>query len=113
MEKESFDHLEVAHVLNTFFIAIKVDREQRPDIDELYGYVPAITGKGSGWPTTLLLTPEGDAFFGGVYYPKQQLLTLLAGAEDAWRNKRNNIYKNAQVINNRKSYISIHTPNPI
>lgn len=98
MERESFDDLDVARVLNKDFIAIKVDREQRPDLDELYGYVPAITGKGSGWPTTILLTPEGDAFFGGVYYPKHQLLNLLAGSQNAWRNRRDDIYKSAQVI---------------
>lgn len=98
MEKESFDDLEVASILNKHFIAIKVDREQRPDIDELYGYVPVITGKLTGWPTTILLKANGDAFYGGVYYPKQELVSLLTRIRHTWETDMDAINRQAKSI---------------
>lgn len=71
MERESFEDREVAALLNAGFIAIKVDREERPDVDELYmKAVTAMTGQG-GWPMSVFLTPDGEPFFGGTYFPPE------------------------------------------
>ncbi|MEK8214563.1 thioredoxin domain-containing protein [Paenibacillus sp. FSL L8-0463] len=73
MERESFEDEEVAQLLNNNFVAIKVDREERPDIDALYMSVcQALTGSG-GWPLTVLLTPEKKPFYAGTYFPKRQM----------------------------------------
>lgn len=77
MERESFEDLEVARFLNQNFIAIKVDREERPDVDGIYlAAVEALTG-GGGWPMTVVLTPERQPFFGGTYFPRDRFLDLL------------------------------------
>ncbi|OKP99311.1 thioredoxin domain-containing protein [Paenibacillus sp. P46E] len=73
MERESFEDQEVAKLLNDHYVAIKVDREERPDIDALYMSVcQALTGSG-GWPLTVLLTPEKKPFYAGTYFPKRQM----------------------------------------
>ena len=71
MERESFEHEATARYLNDHFIAIKVDREERPDLDQLYmGAVQAMTG-GGGWPMSVFLTPDGRPFYGGTYFPDE------------------------------------------
>jgi uncharacterized protein YyaL (SSP411 family) len=88
MERESFTREDVAKALNDSFVAIKVDREERPDVDEVYmRAVVAMTGNG-GWPMTVLLTPEGKPFFGGVYFPHDPLLQLLTRAAADWKKDR-------------------------
>ena len=85
MADESFEDLEVAQVLNRDFIAIKVDREARPDLDATYlAAVERMTGDG-GWPLTVFLTPDRRAFFGATYLPKRQLLEVLARIHKVWR----------------------------
>jgi uncharacterized protein len=85
MEHESFEHQDVADALNANFIAIKVDREERPDVDSIYmDSVQAMTGSG-GWPLTVLLTPDRVPFFGGTYFPKPNLLDVLAQISQAWQ----------------------------
>jgi uncharacterized protein YyaL (SSP411 family) len=87
MEEESFDDEEVADFLNRHFVSIKVDREQRPDLDEYYMTgVQLVTGQG-GWPMSNLLTPEGKPFFGGTYFPKQRFLALLEQARATWQDQ--------------------------
>jgi uncharacterized protein YyaL (SSP411 family) len=83
MERESFENHEIANYLNEHFVSIKVDREERPDIDEIYmTAVQLLTGQG-GWPLTVFLTPDLKPFFGGTYFPPQDrwgrpgLLTVL------------------------------------
>ena len=69
MERESFESEEIARVLNEHFVSIKVDREERPDVDRMYMlFVQASTGSG-GWPMSVWLTPERKPFFGGTYFP--------------------------------------------
>src|SRR5688500_9725638 len=69
MERESFEDAEIAAFLNEHFVSIKVDREERPDVDAVYmEFVQASTGSG-GWPLTAFLTPDGKPFFGGTYFP--------------------------------------------
>ena len=91
MAHESFEDEDVARALNADFVAVKVDREERPDIDAVYmAATTALTGHG-GWPMTCLLTPDGDPFFAGTYFPKAQFLQLLAGAKDAWTTQRSRV----------------------
>ncbi len=93
MEVESFEDLEIAAFLNEHFVCIKVDREERPDVDEAYmAAVNALTGRG-GWPMTVLLTPEREPFFAGTYFPARDgdrgskigLLTLLKRVHEDWQ----------------------------
>src|SRR6266571_3158298 len=77
MERESFEDPEIARYMNENFVAIKVDREERPDVDDVYmAAVELLTG-GGGWPMTTALTPERQPFFGGTYFPPRQFLEVL------------------------------------
>ena len=88
MERESFSQADVAVVLNASFVAIKVDREERPDLDEVYVHaVESMTGA-AGWPLNVLLTPEGKPFFGGTYVPREKLVALLSRAAADWKKDR-------------------------
>jgi uncharacterized protein len=88
MAHESFADDEVAAVMNDGFVCIKVDREERPDLDAVYmDATVALTGRG-GWPMTCFLTPDGRPFFCGTYYPKADFLRLLAAVIDTWRHRR-------------------------
>ncbi|WP_231992060.1 thioredoxin domain-containing protein [Mycobacterium sp. ACS4331] len=91
MAHESFEDDEVAAAMNAGFVCIKVDREERPDLDAVYmNATVALTGQG-GWPMTCFLTPDGRPFFCGTYYPKPQFLQLLAAVEDTWRGRRDEV----------------------
>src|SRR5450631_1160532 len=91
MAHESFEDDEVAAVLNAGFVAIKVDREERPDIDAVYmSATTALTGQG-GWPMTCFLTPSGEPFFCGTYYPRPSLLQLLSQISGAWTDQRDEV----------------------
>lgn len=94
MAHESFENEEVAELLNQKYIAIKVDREERPDIDAVYMSVcQAVTGSG-GWPLTVIMTPEQHPFFAGTYFPKKSrygrpgLMEILQEIEKMWRQRR-------------------------
>jgi uncharacterized protein YyaL (SSP411 family) len=101
MAHESFDDAEVADLMNEKFVNVKVDREERPDVDEIYmEAVQAITGHG-GWPMTVFLTPEGKPFFGGTYFPKTRRGGMLSFPElchridELWRTRRADIDEQA------------------
>jgi uncharacterized protein YyaL (SSP411 family) len=94
MERESFEDEATAAFLNSRFVAIKVDREERPDLDQIYmGAVQAMTGQG-GWPMSVFLTPEGRPFYGGTYFPDEprhgmpSFRMVLEGIDRAWREQR-------------------------
>src|ERR1700712_174124 len=94
MEHESFENEGIARVLNENFVAIKVDREERPDLDQIYmKAVQMLTGHG-GWPMSVFLTPELKPFYGGTYWPPQSSRgmpgfdQILAAVIDAWKNRR-------------------------
>jgi uncharacterized protein YyaL (SSP411 family) len=90
MAHESFEDVDVAAAMNEF-VCIKVDREERPDIDAVYmNATVAMTGHG-GWPMTCFLTPDGRPFFCGTYYPKPQFLQLLAAVAETWRLRRDDV----------------------
>ncbi len=91
MAHESFEDDEVAAVMNAGFVCIKVDREERPDIDAVYmNATVALTGQG-GWPMTCFLTPDGRPFFCGTYYPKDGFLQLLSAVSSTWRDRRREV----------------------
>jgi uncharacterized protein YyaL (SSP411 family) len=94
MEHESFEDEETARILNDHFISIKVDREERPDLDQIYmTAVQLMTGQG-GWPMSMFLTPDLKPFYGGTYFPPEDkygrpgFKTLLRSLVDAWKNRR-------------------------
>lgn len=116
MEKESFEDPEAAALINKYFIPIKVDREERPDIDQIYMAVcQALTGSG-GWPLTVLLTPDKKPFFAGTYFPKesrfgrQGLMDLLPKAADLWANGRDELLQSAENITRHLQEISRAAP---
>jgi len=85
MEHESFADQQVAKILNANFVCIKVDREERPDVDAIYmKAVTEVMGQRGGWPLSVFLTPDRDPFFGGTYFPKESFMNLLGKVHDAW-----------------------------
>ncbi|ORV47597.1 thioredoxin domain-containing protein [Mycobacterium conspicuum] len=91
MAHESFEDDTVAAAMNAGFVCIKVDREERPDIDAVYmNATVALTGQG-GWPMTCFLTPDGRPFYCGTYYPKDAFLQLLSAVSQTWRERRGEV----------------------
>jgi uncharacterized protein YyaL (SSP411 family) len=106
MAHESFADEEVAALLNQYFVSVKVDREERPDIDQVYMAVTqTMTGRG-GWPNSVFLTPDKKPFFAGTYFPKQTrwglpgLMELLPKIAKIWQEDRENVLKSAEQITN-------------
>ncbi|BCJ44480.1 hypothetical protein GCM10010168_12940 [Actinoplanes ianthinogenes] len=98
MAHESFEDEAIAAQLNEGFVAIKVDREERPDVDAVYmTATQAMTGQG-GWPMTVFATPGGDPFFCGTYFPKQQFGRLLTSVTTAWRDQRDEVVKQGAAV---------------
>lgn len=104
MEKESFEDEEVAKLMNDAFVSIKVDREERPDIDGIYMSVcQIITGSG-GWPLTIVMTPDKKPFFTGTYFPKHNrfnrigMLDLVPRLKEVWKTKKEEVLKSADEI---------------
>lgn len=104
MARESFSNPEIAAVLNEHFVAIKVDREERPDIDRIYlEALRRLTGRG-GWPATILLTPALEPFFGGTYFPREPqgglpgLKRLLVAINTAWHEQRERLIQNGRDV---------------
>jgi hypothetical protein len=112
MERESFMDEEIAALLNKHFVSIKVDREERPDIDSIYMtslytyHRLAGTGRGGGWPLSMFLTPEGEPFFGGTYFPARDgdrgaatgFLTILQRVQEIWKERPDQIRQDAKVV---------------
>lgn len=104
MERESFEDEEVAEVLNEHFICIKVDREERPDVDHIYmSFCQALTGHG-GWPLSIFMTADKKPFYAGTYFPKYSkyghpgLMEVLEKITDAWDRRRSEILKSSESI---------------
>src|SRR5207248_10199235 len=104
MDRESYDDPEVARIVNENFIAVKVDRDERPDIDSRYQIaVSAISGQG-GWPLTAFLTPDGKPFYGGTYFPPQEhhgrpsFRRVLLSISDAYREKGEDVAEQARLV---------------
>src|SRR5579863_1227310 len=104
MAHESFEDTETAALMNQLFVSIKVDREERPDIDEVYMASLHALGERGGWPLTMFLTPEGEPFWGGTYFPKTAqygrpgFVTVLRSVAEAFRAEPDRIAQNVQSI---------------
>ena len=104
MAHESFEDESTAALLNERFVSVKVDREERPDVDAVYmEAVQAITGRG-GWPMTVFLTPDRRPFYGGTYFPKDSrgglpgFTTVLQAIDAAWRDQRDEVVGQAEQL---------------
>lgn len=116
MEKESFEDAETADIINKSFVAIKVDREERPDIDSIYMSVcQMLTGNG-GWPLTIIMAPNKKPFFAGTYFPKYDkfgksgLLTLIPKIIDLWNTRRQELIDSSDEITEAVRNSSKTTP---
>jgi uncharacterized protein YyaL (SSP411 family) len=114
MEHESFENEPIARYLNEHFISIKVDREERPDLDQIYmNAVQMMTGRG-GWPMSVFLTPDLKPFYGGTYWPPTPRMgmpgfeQILVAVNDAWRNRREALFKQADELTSH-----LQTPLPM
>ena len=104
MERESFEDPAIAEVMNRHFVSVKVDREERPDVDHIYMQaVQSLTGRG-GWPMTVFLAPDGTPFYGGTYFPPTDrhglpgFPRLLEGIAEAWQNRRGEVQEAGRQI---------------
>jgi uncharacterized protein YyaL (SSP411 family) len=94
MERESFENEDIAKLMNELFVSIKVDREERPDLDQIYQLVVQLMGRNGGWPLTVFLTPEQKPFFGGTYFPPTDRYgmagfpKILSALSEAYRARR-------------------------
>lgn len=98
MAHESFEDPATAAVMNELFVCVKVDREERPDVDSVYmDAVQALTGRG-GWPMTVFLMPDGRPFFGGTYYRPEVFVDLMRRIDEAWKGRRDDLAEQATEL---------------
>ncbi len=98
MEEESFEDPEVARIMNENFIAIKVDREERPDVDNIYMNAAQLMTGGGGWPLNILALPDGKPYYAGTYFPKDDWLKVLKHYVDLYKNDSAAIEKQAEKV---------------
>lgn len=111
MARESFEDIDIANFINENFIPVKVDREEYPDVDELYlTSVQMLSGK-AGWPLTAVLTPDGQAFFGGTYFQPETLLNLLNKVSDTWVQRQDAVLEQANRLSDALSAINKSSDN--
>jgi hypothetical protein len=118
MEHESFEDPEIAATLNTRFVPVKVDREERPDVDAVYMMATQLLAGGGGWPMTVALTPSREPFFAGTYFPARDgdrgarigFLTVLERLSEAWRQDRERVFFEAKRLT--RALEGAHRPDP-
>ncbi|MQA65563.1 MAG: DUF255 domain-containing protein [Alphaproteobacteria bacterium] len=116
MAHESFEDPETARAMNENFVSIKVDREERPDIDTIYQSALALLGEHGGWPLTMFLTPDGTPFWGGTYFPPEArygrpgFRTLLARVAEVYRQEHDKVTQNAEAMRAALGRMSDATP---
>jgi uncharacterized protein len=116
MARESFENPDIAAAMNQLFVNIKVDREERPDLDQIYQGALALMGEQGGWPLTMFLTPNGDPFWGGTYFPpdarwgRPGFGQVLEAISEAYRGKRDDVAKNVAVL--REALRRLGEPQP-
>lgn len=98
MEHETFDNVEMAEWINKTVIPVKIDREIRPDLDEIYITAVQVMVNYGGWPLNVFVTPDGDPFYGGVYFPPDQFRALLSRVETAWNTRREELFQISKQI---------------
>ncbi|HUK24299.1 MAG TPA: thioredoxin domain-containing protein [Terriglobales bacterium] len=115
MDRESYDNPEIAQIVNERFIAVKVDRDERPDIDSRYQVaVQAVSGQG-GWPLTAFLTPDGKPFYGGTYFPpddgygRPSFKRALLAISDAYRDKHGDVMEQAKMVEGTIARAELHS----
>ncbi len=116
MEKESFEDIEVAELMNREVIAVKVDREERPDLDNVYMTACQILTGNGGWPLTIIMTPDKVPFFAGTYIPKNTrfgrtgLMELIPRVRDVWQNRKNDVLASAERIQGALKSVDVLAP---
>jgi len=116
MAHESFENGPIANQMNDQFINVKVDREERPDIDTIYQHALQLLGQQGGWPLTMFLTPDGEPFWGGTYFPPDSRYgrpgfpQVLSAISDYWKEKRDKALETAQALND--GLTKVWTPEP-
>ncbi|MDQ2801765.1 MAG: thioredoxin domain-containing protein, partial [Pseudomonadota bacterium] len=116
MAHESFENADTAALMNRFYVNIKVDREERPDIDHIYMSALHALGEQGGWPLTMFLTPEGEPFWGGTYFPPEprwgrpSFRQVLQGVADAWSSGDVALLGNAQALRHALSSVAQASP---
>ena len=112
-----FENIEIAGLMNRDFINVKVDREERPDLDDIYQKSAQVfLGRGGGWPLTMFLTPDQEPFYGGTYFPPVPRHNLpgfpdvLRGVVEAYRNHRDDVRKNVEKV--KTGLLRVGTPQP-
>src|SRR5579883_1378271 len=104
MERESFENEDIARTMNEWFVNVKVDREERPDLDHIYQLVVQLTGRSGGWPLTVFLTPDQRPFFGGTYFPPTDRYGMpgfprvLQAAWEAYRARRDDVSAHSDEV---------------
>ena len=117
MERESFEDEAVGEFLKKHFVAIKLDREERPDVDKIYMTAVQAMGQGGGWPLNVFLTPDLKPFYGGTYFPPQpkfgrpSFMQLLGRISELWVEKRNDLTESAGQIAGQLKSLGEHEPN--
>ena len=113
IDRESYENPEIANIINRFYVPVKVDRDERPDVDARYQTaVSAISGQG-GWPLTAFLTPEGKPFFGGTYFPPEDAMgrpgfrRILLGIAEAYQSRRNDVDALGRRARRRRGAVGI------
>src|SRR5258707_13913645 len=116
MERESFENEAIAQLMNENFVSIKVDREERPDLDQIYmDAVQLLTGRG-GWPLTMFLLPDGRPFYGGTYFPPEDrhglpgFPRLLMSVVNAYQNQQQDVQHNVERLTRALGSLSDYTP---
>jgi uncharacterized protein len=118
MERESFEDEKIGRYLNEHFVSIKVDREERPDVDKIYMTALQAMGQGGGWPLNAFLTPELKPFFGGTYFPPEtrqgrpSFLQLLEHVVELWRTRRADLDVSARHLHDRLAEFVDRAPSP-
>ena len=100
MEKESFMDTAVARLMNENFVSVKIDREQRPDIDQIYIHAAQLINGSAGWPLNAFALPDGKPFYAGTYFPKDRWMSLLLQIKDAYKAERSAVIRQAEDLTN-------------
>src|SRR5947199_1440850 len=98
MERQSFENETIAREMNERFINIKVDREERPDVDQLYMLAVQVLTHHGGWPMSVFLTPDLRPFYGGTYFPPDRFVPILRAIADAFHNRKDDVEQSATQL---------------
>ncbi|MFO1114837.1 MAG: thioredoxin domain-containing protein [Beijerinckiaceae bacterium] len=118
MAHESFENEATAALMNRYFVNVKIDREERPDVDHIYMSALHGMGQQGGWPLTMFIAPDGAPFWGGTYFPPEprygrpSFAQVLEAVHDAWTNRRDGVTKNMRALSEHLAELSAAAPGP-